>query len=503
MFGRRLRLSCAVALVVAASSLGAQSRVISLDDAREQRVKGDRMYADAKYREAFEAYNRASGAEDRDTVSTSIKGMIRSALRLSSFDIAMREAEGLKEAMGNDLDTQTLYADSLWGNGFFDEAEATYTQVLQQHPDSARAHFGMARSLVTRGRSEEALVEVQRAVALAPDDPDVLALVGEVYERLYRFGDAARAYEVYVAQLPSRIRSGSDTATMKIKLLRSFGDRTPISIDDQAATPLHTVPFRLENKKILFDGAINGHKLQFVLDTGAERTAILRETAERVGVRGIIESDITGVGVPGLRKLSVGRADTLTLGTMTIRNLPISIRHDRMPGVPDWQNTMFSPLALGLSVVVDYQHHVLTFGRQIPTGPADVTMPMRVYRLPMVRGVLNNTHPAYFIVDTGGELISISRGVATDLAMAPTSRRIKLKVWGVTGLDPDAFLLPGVDLNFSDLQYRKQGVAVLNLRAPSVLLGFEIGGILGHRFLGGYRVAMDMQRGELRLHKFD
>ena len=503
MFGRRLRLSCAVALVVAAGTLGAQGRLISLDDARGLRVKADKMYADAKYREAFQAYDRASGADDRELVASSIKGMIRSALRLSSFDIAMREAEGLKEAMGNDLETQTLYADSLWGNGFFDEAEATYTTVLKEHPDSPRAHFGMARSLVTRGRTEEALAEVQRAADGAPGDPDVLALIGEVYERMYRFEDAARAYEAYVSQLPPRIRDNSDVAVLKIKLLRSFGDRTPISIDNQDTMPLHTVPFRLQNKKILFDGAINGHKLQFVLDTGAERTAVLRDTADRVGVRGIIQSDITGVGAPGLRRLSVGRADTLTIGSLTIRNLPISIRHDKMPGVPDWQNTMFSPLALGLSVIVDYQHQQLTLGRRLPTEPADVTMPMRVYRLPMVRGILNNTHPAYFIVDTGGELISISRGVATDLAMAPTTRRIRLKVWGVTGLDPDAFLLPGVDLNFSDIHYRKQGVAVLNLRAPSVLLGFEVGGILGHRFLGGYRVAMDMQRGELRLSKFN
>jgi hypothetical protein len=43
---------------------------------------------------------------------------------------------------------------------------------------------------------------------------------------------------------------------------------------------------------------------------------------------------------------------------------------------------------------------------------------------------------------------------------------------------------------------------VLNLRAPSVLLGFRVGGIVGHKFLGKYRVDMDLARSELRLHKF-
>jgi hypothetical protein len=40
---------------------------------------------------------------------------------------------------------------------------------------------------------------------------------------------------------------------------------------------------------------------------------------------------------------------------------------------------------------------------------------------------------------------------------------------------------------------------VLNLRAPSVLLGFQVGGIVGHKFLGDYRVALDFARSELRM----
>jgi hypothetical protein len=70
-------------------------------------------------------------------------------------------------------------------------------------------------------------------------------------------------------------------------------------------------------------------------------------------------------------------------------------------------------------------------------------------------------------------------------------------------MDVDAFLLPGVNLDFDEIEYRNVGLAVLNLRAPSVLLGFQVGGIVGHRFLSEYRVAMDVARSELRLDKFD
>jgi hypothetical protein len=73
-------------------------------------------------------------------------------------------------------------------------------------------------------------------------------------------------------------------------------------------------------------------------------------------------------------------------------------------------------------------------------------------------------------------------------------------VYGTSGWDRDAFLLPGQRLRFADaIDYRNFAVVVLNLRAPSVLLGFEVGGIVGHRFLSPYRVAMDLDRSELRM----
>ena len=52
------------------------------------------------------------------------------------------------------------------------------------------------------------------------------------------------------------------------------------------------------------------------------------------------------------------------------------------------------------------------------------------------------------------------------------------------------------------IEYRNFALVVLNLRAPSVLLGFQVGGIVGHKFLCDYRVTMDMARSELRLEKF-
>jgi predicted aspartyl protease len=111
----------------------------------------------------------------------------------------------------------------------------------------------------------------------------------------------------------------------------------------------------------------------------------------------------------------------------------------------------------------------------------------------MVPGRVNGSHRA-FIVDTGGEVISISQSTAQHIQPQPAARRIPLKVYGTSGWDRDAFLLPGVDLEFSSLRFERIPVVVLNLRAPSTLLGLQLGGIVGHRFLSKYRVSIDLER---------
>jgi hypothetical protein len=149
-------------------------------------------------------------------------------------------------------------------------------------------------------------------------------------------------------------------------------------------------------------------------------------------------------------------------------------------------------------MVIDYKMHKLTFGKHLPDEPKDFELPMRVHRLATVRGTVDHRQ-ANFVIDTGGEVISISSATATSLGKPETGRRIALKVYGTSGWDPDAFLMPGVDLMFDTIAYKNFPVVVLNLSAPSALLGFQLGGIVGHKFLSKYRVGIDLERSVLRL----
>ena len=497
---RGFALSLAALAALYTLSPRAAGQVAATADPATQIQIGNEAFEGARYQEAIDAYNRAIESSDPALVMRARKGKVRTALRVAEFELAKVEAETLTGGPNADAESQTLLGDALWGNGLFDEADGAYRAALEKEPESSRARFGVARSLATTSRLDEALKESLQTATLAPQDPEVHALVGLVYERLNRYDEAADAYDRYIALLPS-----SETSSMavisqgKVRLLRSFKGRVPLQVAD-APGRVHRVPFRMVNRKIVLQGRVNRTPVEFVLDTGSERTGVSDITARRAGVVSVTATLTAGVGVASLRRLELGRADSIEVGSLRIRNVPVSVRTIVRGALPRWQSESFSPLSLGYSLVVDYQRREVLLSRTLPESPADIRLPMRMNRLPLVRGLLNSKYPAYFVVDTGGELISISAETALSLAMPPV-RRIPLKVFGMSGVDENAFLLPGVNLDFEEIEYRNVGLAVLNLRAPSVLLGFQLGGIVGHRFLSDYRVSMDMERSELRLQK--
>ncbi len=498
---RSVRFATIAAALVIGSSLALRADVNS--DAELQLQLGDLLFEETRYPEALRAFDRAMQATDRALSVRARKGKVRTALRIAEFPLAFREAGTLKAQSGGDADAVTLYGDALWAMGLFDDADGTYREALALAPESGRARFGVARSLAARNELSNALDQALSASSASPRDGEIHALMGDIYERLNRFGEAAGAYTNYINLLPNKDRSEKAAwSRAQVEFLTSFEGRVPVDIDQEDLTMLHTLPFKLVKDKIIVQGRVNGGRPQdFVLDTGSEETVLSRETAQRERIRPVTYTLSAGVGEVGLRGLQLASARVIEFGTLQVRNLPVLIKNPALRGIPKREGESFSPLSLGMSMTIDYQKRLLTIGRNIPEGKPDYRLPMRVHRLAMVRGMLNSNQPTYFVVDTGGEVISISAETAQGLPPSP-HRKIPLKVWGTSGWDRDAFLMPGVDLDFGRIAFRNFPLVVLNLRAPSMLLGFQLGGIVGHRFLAPYRVSMDLERSELRLEKF-
>lgn len=503
--GRRLRSGargrlCALALV---GGLSVAAGASTPDSARSelQLELADLLLDDERYWEALVAYERAkAGGTPAQTVRAS-SGLLRSLLSVAEFGRAHQEALFLRGLGSPDPEIRALQADALWAYGLFDEAEEAYRDVLAEHPASPAARHGLARSLAARNRLDEALVEVRAAIGADAGRAEFHHTLGSIYRRLRRFPEAADAIERYVERLRGvKQDRRTEWARSEVRLLRSFGGQEPFEIaaDPEAA---HAIPFRLEQEKILVRGRVNGGEpIDLVVDTGAEQMVLSQPTAERMGVAAITTTISAGVGEVGVRGLEVGRVDSLAIGSLEVRNLPAIIKNPPLTDLPTRRvRDSISPVALGLSAVIDYGAHELLLARRLPDGPADVELPLRVNRLALVRGVVSGEFPRSFVVDTGGEVVSLSLGTVGSIGLAPP-RHIPLRVFGTSGWDRDAFLLPGVRLAFGEaIEYDNLAVVVLNLHRPSALLGFHIGGIVGHTFLSRYRVTLDLERALLRL----
>lgn len=478
--------------------VSAQSRP---QNSEAQLTRGDQMFAARRYEEAFTAYEAASASERAGTRILAGAGQVQVLLRMSLFSEAARMGAAVASRDPQHAMALAVHGDALWAAGLFDEAETRYADALARDANQPLALHGRGRAMATRRHHDEALTDLRRAIALDDKQPAFHYTLAGVLEERREFAEAARALDRYRDTIPSREMSDlTEWADSQANFLRSFGERRPYELI--SGDRIYTVPLVQGDDRVKVLGRINGREdVEFVLDTGADRTTLTPAIASKAGVVPVRSLQTAGVGAVGVgyRGLQVARLDELQMGDFRMAHVGALIKSPALPGLPRPEGAGFSPLSIGFSIEVDYAAGTMLMGRVLPERTFPITLPLRMHRLPFVRGTLNGTMPVNLAIDTGGTAISLSRRVASRLE-TPTARLVPARVFGTSGWDPSAFLLPYVDLLLAPgVGSSQSSVVVLNLDAPSAMLGFELGGILGHRFLSRYLVRIDLVRGEVGL----
>ena len=231
---RTLRFALIPAALVAACTLALRAGTISSADAELQIQLANLLIEETRYPEALHAFEAAAQADDAAVALRARKGRVKTALRLAEFRMAHDVARSLANDAPKDPEALSLYADSLWSAGLFDESDAVYRDTLAIAPDSSRARYGLARSLSTRNRLDEALNEALTAVASAPRDGEIHHAIGTIYERLNRFDEAANAFTNYINLLPNKDRSDKAAwSRAQVKFLQAFEGKIPIDMDEE------------------------------------------------------------------------------------------------------------------------------------------------------------------------------------------------------------------------------------------------------------------------------
>jgi predicted aspartyl protease/Flp pilus assembly protein TadD len=479
-------------------SLSAQEPVSQ----ENQLERGDTLMSRLQYEDAYVVYKSLRDSTEAQTRVRAGTGMVRALLRLNLYAEAAREGAAVAERDGALASALSLHGDSLWASGLFQEAEARYDEALRIDPADATALHGRGRSRAARRQFATALVDVRQAIAAAPKEPAFHYTLASILEDTRQFKASADALDKYLDLIPSRDQSEmAKWAVSQAAFLRSFGDKVPFDLISK--DEVYTIPFRVQDGRVLVRGRVNGNTpVDFALDTGTDQTTLTPAVASRAGVRAVQTLQTAGVGSIGVgfRSLQVGKIDELLIGDFRIRNIPGLIKSPSLTEIPRAEGAGFSPLALGFSVEVDYRRGVLTMARHFDEADFPIRLPMRIQRLATVRATINGKTPASLVLDTGGTAVTVSRKVASRLEVNPSTRLVPVHVYGTSGWDRTAFLLPFLEIQLAPgVGTSQKSVAVLNLDAPSALLGYEMGGILGHEFLRHYIVRIDLERAEVGL----
>jgi hypothetical protein len=130
---------------------------------------------------------------------------------------------------------------------------------------------------------------------------------------------------------------------------------------------VYSLPFRLDNEKIIIR-AVSVTGRDFTVDTGWNCHDFAHDgQAERHADHLHLSA---GVGEVGLRGLQLGRIDKLEIGPLKVKQVPCIIKSPALQDLPMPEGESFSPLAMGLSVRVDYARRVMTFEAMPDDGPA-------------------------------------------------------------------------------------------------------------------------------------
>ena len=465
--------------------------------------EADSLMSRLQYEDALLSYRAAQSASDSAVRIRAGAGVMNAMLKLGQF--ADAERQGAEVAARDPLQAGAIavHGDAMWSAGLFTDAEARYDAALKLDPDNPIALHGRGRSYAAQWRAPEALADLTRAVAADPRQASYHYTLAMIYEEQHDFLRAADTLAKYLLLLPSRDESNlTKWAQTREQFLRSFGTREPYELVNK--DEVLTIPYRVDDGRLLVDGVVNGRTpVSFALDTGTDQTILTPVIASKASVVPAATLQSAGVGVIGYgyRGLEIARINSLQIGKLHMRNVPTVIKSPSLVGLPRPEGAAFSPLALGYSVVVDPQKRILTLSRRLPEASYSTRLPLRMQRLPMVRARVNGGMSATLAVDTAGDGTAISHHIARQIdPTTPPADRIRARVFGSAGWDPTAFLLPFVDIELANgVGLNDRSIVVLNLDAPSGLLGFNLGGILGQDFLQNYVVSLDMTRREFGL----
>jgi len=284
---------------------------------------------------------------------------------LCSFSLA--EASSQASPAGIDL------ANKLFQAGKFTEAAKVYSRIATDNPQDYSATVQLGRIALLSNRLKDAQVLLQKALALQPDDTDPKVMLAEAFYREDNFekaGDALNGIDVSTNQLVI-----SQYPTLNTAKIASFKGQTPYEVEGNG----EVTRLKFVTSKVLPVVTVrinDGEEVTFFIDTGNSEVALDTDFAKEVGAKffGAVKGTFSGGQTTEVQN---GRADSITVGDWTVKNLPVIVlplRQVSEPlGVKRIDGCIGTNLLYHFLATLDYPHNELVLARKTAQPPKQFT----------------------------------------------------------------------------------------------------------------------------------
>jgi predicted aspartyl protease/Tfp pilus assembly protein PilF len=478
--------------------------------------RAERAMRDGDFPAAEKIYREALAKNAHDTNAR--LGLSLALLKQHNIQDAYDHAARVIVADPLSARGHALLGAAILAAGGFRESVEEFRTSLSIDPDESLAVGGLAMIDFYENRSDLAIRGLRRASSLDPDEPDYVFNLGQAAARRERYKEAADAYEHFLQIAPKTDADRRDRIRGLIDFLRYLGKQT--ALYQLEGTDRTSVAFEASDGRPILLVRVNGQKkpMRFVLDTGSGMSVVSEQTAKALGLQPVARGGLArAVGGPGRFEIVYGFLDSVGIGEVQVRNVPVYIRHfyDVKTPVDGY---------IGVSLIskfvtsIDYGDRSFTLSREKVTPMPDlwkntattgslavlngIEIPLRTTSSGFLSGEVkldNNGKFWNFIIDTGASVSVVSEKLAAEDQVSGYEQADMMRVYGAAGITENVktLILPRVMLG--ELSQEKINAAVLDLDPVNETAGFRQSGILGANFLKNFRVTFDFQRGVIRL----
>ncbi len=249
---------------------------------------------------------------------------------------------------------------------------------------------------------------------------------------------------------------------------------------------------------LLVKARINGGPpLTLLVDSGSQYVVLVRAAALHSHCAGGADFELVGAGAATATRAKRQMADTLELGDLTLRGVPLIVTDRTLAeGI---QGVL--PLAIFAEFLIrlDFPAKELDLLHYKDAADRSAAVPvLSSNQLLFVNGTVNEAYEGHFLLDTGSAFSAISRDLANQLHISDSlAARVPLRS-GIA--DMNAPLLSGlIRLRLASHPPVRGPVVAVDLSTASRYHGFEISGLIGYSALCDFILTVSYRDSVIRI----